>query len=119
MKKTAKKIRKYRENLKYSQDYMANELGISQPAYAKIEQGITKIGIERLVSIATIFQVEPQELLEEERTINQLNNEQAYGFVENIYQDNKEVYQKLILQLEKENMRLIKENNRLLDLIKK
>ncbi len=94
-------------------------LGISQPAYAKIENGTTKIDIERLFHISNILDVEPHELLKGEKTLYQLHNERAYGFVENLYHDNKEIYQKLILQLEKENQRLKKENDRLSNLLKK
>ncbi len=118
METAAKKIRKHRERLDYSQEFMANELGISQPAYAKIEKGSTKINIERLVDIAKILNIEPQDLLEADKTINQINNDYAYGFVENLYQDNKETTQKLLQQLENENKRLYKENDRLLQLIK-
>lgn len=113
METTAKKIKKHREALNYSQEFLAGQLGISQPAYAKMENGATRINIKRLMKISEILQVEPQELLEGSRTINQLHNEQAYGFVENLYQDNKEVYQKLIQQLEDENQRLLNENERL------
>lgn len=65
------------------------------------------------MDISKIFDVEPQELLEGEKTINQYNNENAYGFVENLYQDQKEIYQKLITQLENENKRLLVENEEL------
>lgn len=118
METTAKKIRKYRERLDYSQEFMASELGISQPAYAKIEKGSTKINIERLVNIAKILNVEPQKLLDDSKTINQISNGYAYGFVENLYHDNKETTQKLLQQLENENKRLFKENERLLELVK-
>lgn len=116
---TSKKIKRLRERLNYSQEHMADKLGISQPAYAKIENGTTKIDIERLFHISNILDVEPHELLEGEKTLYQLHNERAYGFVENLYHDNKEIYQKLILQLEKENQRLKKENDRLSNLLKK
>lgn len=111
--KTARKIRRLREQNKYSQEYMAHKLNISQPAYAKIDNGATKISIERLIDLASIFEIDPQDLLEGEKTINQYNNETAYGFVENLYQEQKEIYEKLISQLENENKRLIQENNRL------
>lgn len=110
METTAQKVKKYREALNYSQEFVANELGISQPAYVKIEKGTTRINLKRLLKLSDILQVEPQELLEGSKTINQLHNSNAYGFVENLYQDNKEIYQKLIQQLETENSRLHNEN---------
>jgi len=42
---------------------MANELGISQPAYVKIEQGLTIIKIDRLQQIANILEVDMSTLL--------------------------------------------------------
>lgn len=115
---TTKRIKMIRKRLNYSQEFLANELGISQPAYAKIENGATRMDLKRLVQIANILKVDLQELLEGDKTINQLHNDHAYGFVENLYQDNKEIYQKLISSLEQENLRLIAENERLLELLK-
>jgi len=119
METTAKRIRKYREALDYSQEFMASKLGISQPAFAKIENGTTKVNIEKLLNIAKILNVEPYKLLEDSKTINQINNDYAYGFVENLYQDNKETTQKLLNQFESENKRLSIENERLLKLVVK
>jgi transcriptional regulator with XRE-family HTH domain len=48
-------IRKYRDEKCYTQAYMANELGIGQSAYQKIESGEVKISMERLVLIASIL----------------------------------------------------------------
>lgn len=49
METTARKIRKYGEALDHSQEFMASKLGISQPAFAKIENGTTKVNTERLL----------------------------------------------------------------------
>jgi len=113
METTHKKIKRLRESYNYTQEYMAHELGISQPAYAKIECGDTQLNIKKLVRLAEILQVDPQELLESSRTFNLFNNKNAYGFVENLYHDNKKVYKKIIDQLERENLRLEKEVERL------
>lgn len=110
---TAGKIRKLRESLNYSQEYLARELGISQPAFAKMESGMTRITLKRLIKIAELLEVEPQELLVGNCTVNQYNNGHAYGIVENLHQENRETMQKLISQLESENKRLRDENQRL------
>lgn len=112
-KTTAEKIKRLRESLNYSQEYFARELGISQPAFAKMESGMTRITLKRLVKIAELLEVEPQELLEGNWTINQYNNGHAYGIVENLHQENKEMLQKLIAQLESENSRLREANQKL------
>ncbi|GHU62655.1 hypothetical protein FACS1894123_03990 [Bacteroidia bacterium] len=51
----ARNIKQIRELKSYTQEYVANELGISQPAYAKIEQGTTILKIDRLQHILLIF----------------------------------------------------------------
>ncbi|GAB3915461.1 helix-turn-helix domain-containing protein [Mucilaginibacter boryungensis] len=56
-------IRRIRESKKYTQDYMAVKLAISQNAYSKIELGYTKITVERLFQIAQILDVDPVDLI--------------------------------------------------------
>jgi transcriptional regulator with XRE-family HTH domain len=54
----ATNIRTARLYRNYSQDYLASQLKISQNAYSKIELGYTKIGLERLIIISTVLEVE-------------------------------------------------------------
>lgn len=61
---TRKKIRKKRESLDFTQDYMGHRLGISQTAYAKIEAGKTKITIDLLDKTSEILGVNAIDLLE-------------------------------------------------------
>ncbi len=56
-----KKIRQIRLLKGFSQEYMAVQLRISQAAYSKLE-GNPKIGKKRIHSIATIFNITPQQL---------------------------------------------------------
>ena len=96
---------------------MVHELGISQPTYAKIESGAAQVNTKKLVKIAEVLKVKPQELLESATTINQFNTDAASAYsnclIEHLYQDNKEVYQKMINLLEKENLKLEEEVERL------
>lgn len=64
MQRVASKIRKLRENKKFSQEYLAKKIGISQNAYSKIELGYSKITVDRLIHISHILEVNPTELLE-------------------------------------------------------
>ncbi len=117
-----KKIRTRRESLNYSQEHMANELELSQPAYSKIEKGETKLNLECILKIATILDLELYELLDSIYTINNFNNKDsshAIGLVENLYQDNKENIQTTIKILQEEIQRLSKENERLMVLLEK
>jgi len=58
VKAVAANIRKRREDLNYTQEYLAAKLNISQNAYSKIELGYTKITVERLFQIADILESE-------------------------------------------------------------
>jgi transcriptional regulator with XRE-family HTH domain len=55
-----KKARLYRN---YSQDYLSYKLNISQNAYSKVELGITKVTIDRLIKIAKVLEMDVNRLL--------------------------------------------------------
>ena len=63
VKAVAANIRNKREDLNYTQEYLAAKLSISQNAYSKIELGYTKITVERLFQIADILETETMELI--------------------------------------------------------
>ncbi len=119
MNTTGIKIRKRRNEMQYSQEYMASQLGISQPAYANLENGETKLSTKRLEKIAKILEVDLIDLLDGNTTVNNINNnaENTYGIVENLYQDNKDYAEKIIKHLEKDKELLILEKKRLLKII--
>ncbi len=51
-------IRKIRIKRKYSQYFMADALEISQNSYCLLENGNTKINLERIVELALIFEID-------------------------------------------------------------
>lgn len=57
-------IRTIRLEKRYSQYYMADILGISQNSYCLLENGQTKASLDRVIQIAAIFKLSPQEFLE-------------------------------------------------------
>lgn len=59
------KIRTLRIMKGYSQEYMANELEISQNAYSKLEAGKTQISVKRVYEIALVLGISIYELLPE------------------------------------------------------
>lgn len=61
--KTTEKIRCIRQIRNYSQEYMASRLKIDCSSYSRIERGACQITIERLESIAKIFNMSTLELL--------------------------------------------------------
>lgn len=91
---------------------MAHELDITQANYAKMENNSIKITVDRLLKIALLLETDIAELLEmKKQTIyNQSDNQtaNAFGSVQNLYQENKEVYEKLI-QAKDEQITLLKE----------
>jgi transcriptional regulator with XRE-family HTH domain len=59
------RIRQVRRNKDYSQQFMADELGISQNAYSKLECGKTPIYLDRLCEVSAILSISIYDLLEE------------------------------------------------------
>nr|WP_294946251.1 helix-turn-helix transcriptional regulator [uncultured Mucilaginibacter sp.] len=62
-KSAGKNIRTLRHERGWSQEDVATRLGISIPAFSKIETGVTDINLSRLEQIANIFEVSVVNLL--------------------------------------------------------
>ena len=94
-----------RNNKGYTFENMADEMNISLSGYSKIETGKTKLSMSRLFDIAEILKEPISSFFGTEGNVfNQTNTENASGSsqvqyqqkIENFYQENKEVYEKLI-----------------------
>lgn len=57
------KLEKIRKLKGYSQEYIANKLGISQNSYGKIERGKTRVNQEKLRAICEVLEVDVKILL--------------------------------------------------------
>jgi transcriptional regulator with XRE-family HTH domain len=57
------KIRKIREIKGIKQDYMAEQLDISQQSYSNIESDKTDIAFSKIEKIAEIFQMRPEDIV--------------------------------------------------------
>ncbi|MGQ3012494.1 MAG: helix-turn-helix domain-containing protein [Flavobacteriales bacterium] len=64
--KIADKIRLFRLAKNYSQQNMADELGITVAAYSNIERGVTDITVTRLFQIAEILEMSALRFLRDE-----------------------------------------------------
>lgn len=53
------KMRALRERHKYSQEYVAAELGINQNTYSKIESGQTELTLKRVLQVCTVYGQDP------------------------------------------------------------
>ena len=100
MEKIINKIRDIRKDKGYSHEYMAHLLDISQVAYSKIEKNETKLTVDRLYKISEILESKIEDLLDikSDKIYNQDLKDNSIGHqeIQNMYQDNKEVYEKLI-----------------------
>ncbi len=110
------KIRKLREMKSFSQEYMANSLGISLGAYGKMERNQTDLNISRLEKIAEIFgmsmidflnfnegSVFSQNNINESQTIHQQclfqseqNQKEVIDLYERMMKEKEELYQKML-----------------------
>ena len=117
---SGRKIKKYRELRDFSQEYVADSLGISQTAYSKIESDQTKLSARRLSKLAEIFQISESDFFESDRSVNFNDNSVNYGngYVNNLIEGQKEVFESTIKTLENQIERLNAENKELLEIIK-
>lgn len=110
MNELGRAIRKYRELRGYSQEYVAIKLGITQSNYAKIESEDIKITFNRLKMLAEILEIDLAELVNTNRqVVHNLHNSQhgnVYHFIENLYFDNKDVYNQLLAEKDKRILQL-------------
>ena len=66
---TGQKLRLLREYRNYSQEYIAEKLGITQNAYSRIENNQTRLTAERLEKLAAILKISMIELLSEKEPV--------------------------------------------------
>lgn len=109
----AHKIKKLRELKNLTQEYMADELGITQGAYSKIENGETDLSLSKLDKIAEILGVSAKEIVnfDEQMVFNVMHNQTGNGLVINqnpLPDEMKRLYEEQIQLLKDENAYLKK-----------
>ena len=108
---TGLKIKRIREHRNYTQQHMAEKLELSQNAYSKIENGTTKLTVDRLEEIAKILDVPVESILNSEKQVFNFENnriDKFYGYIENLHEENKEILQAQIEFLQQQNEKLVK-----------
>jgi transcriptional regulator with XRE-family HTH domain len=78
---TGQKLRFFREFRNYSQEYIAEKLGITQTSYSRIETNRTKISAERLGQLAAILKVPTTDLLSDNEPVIQCNDSSFHHLV--------------------------------------
>ena len=123
---TGQKLRVYREFRNYSQEYIAEKLGITQNAYSRIETNQTRITAERLRQIADILSIPLTCLLSDsEPELNFGNGNSDKHMLELIEHTNR-LYDQIIktkdekiIALEDEINNLRKDRDKMMQLIEK
>jgi transcriptional regulator with XRE-family HTH domain len=102
----------------YKQDFMANQLGISERAYQNIESNSNKnISITRVQEIANILEIDWLSLLSPQDKITQIHTGDNSPNSNNVYNSNKDlVHENEKLQLKNEFLE--KENSNLQEIIR-
>lgn len=65
---TREKIKLLRHSRKWSQEYIAEKLGMSANGYGALERGDSRITMEKLGEVAQLFEVQLSELCDDEAT---------------------------------------------------
>lgn len=112
--KSHEKIRLFREARAWTQEQMAEKLGLSPSGYAKLERGQTQLHLSRLQELADIFGIDPIELLQSNESnlvcqITEGDNNQGHNYYCGDQSLVMEV-EKLRLQLENRDSLLAQKN---------
>ena len=110
------KIKKLRELKDFTQEHLAEKLGITQSNYSKIEKGTIDIQYSKLEEIAKILDIAVEDIIGFNMVFNLKNNKKANGLVINqISQSEKKIYAEFIESLKIENSYLKKTIDKLLE----
>ncbi len=103
------KIKKLRELQNLTQDYVAQQLGVTQSAYSKIENDEVDVSYSKLELIAKALDIKPEDIItfNEHIVFNVMHNKTGNGMI--VHQASaieKKLYEDIIEQLKKENAHL-------------
>lgn len=102
MKKIGERIRRIRIGKDFTQENLAEELGITKSAFSKIERGETDANVSRLLRIAEILEVSVCDFFEDTRpaVVSDQGNPYGYASKQDVEQLSKSI-QSLIREIEK------------------
>lgn len=113
-------IRRVREQRRYSQEYVAAQLGVDQSVYSRWETGQTKLSVERIEQIAQVLAVPVGVLLGTSPL--KIDQDRAGAHTPNVPEPiilSKELIEKLLQQNEARAKQLEAMTNRLLNLLER
>jgi transcriptional regulator with XRE-family HTH domain len=106
------RIKKLRESKGVTQGEMASSLNITQSNYGRLEKDDKRLNVPKILKIAEFLDVSISQIFNEKsaKVINQSHNDSPSAYnVENLYQDNKQVYEQLNSALKEHIQHLEKE----------
>ncbi len=119
--KIGEKLRKIRDFYGYTQQHIADEIGISPSQYSKYEKDETPLTLETLERICSIYKLTQVDVLswDERNFFNITGNNIGNGIVQQQMVSDDSSTKILIAQLQEEISHLKSENKKLWDLIEK
>ncbi|MCC5918676.1 MAG: helix-turn-helix transcriptional regulator [Cryomorphaceae bacterium] len=114
------KIRTIREKKGFTQEYMASKLNISQPVYARMENGQKKIEAGLLFKIAQELKEKIESFIDEAKTVYQQGDHEFKdnSVNQNIYFSDEKHFKKIFNLLSDEISEMRKERKELIALLK-
>jgi transcriptional regulator with XRE-family HTH domain len=122
-------VKFFRDAKNYTQEFVAGILGISQPAYSKIESGLTNINEETAGKLAELYEVDKEVFMLGQNAVINYNvgtQEKVVVKTDNYYESGKEILQIitdkadfLLAQLQEQQKQLQQERTQLYQLLSK
>ena len=100
------KLKKLREQHGYSQEYVANELGVSQSTYFKLEAEQIRLTVERAKQLSKLYEIDPEYFFSSDASAIYYNN--GTGNYHNSINSTIEKYENTTGELNKELVDLLK-----------
>lgn len=94
------KIKQLREQKNYTQDYVAEKLGVSQNAYSRLENGQIKLSVEKAEKLSTILEAPIWDIIGSEAPNFHISQNQKVAY--NFYEYQKEIFESTIQVLREE-----------------
>lgn len=114
-------IRSLREANVFSQEFVAEKLGMSQAAYSKYENNLCNLSAEIVKKLAIIFNVNPADILTNQVAIvsggRTIIGKQGFAHADIVYDYPKEFADKIINSKDEEIARLMQDKEQLKSII--
>jgi transcriptional regulator with XRE-family HTH domain len=106
-------IKTIRESKNFTEDYIADKMGISQSTYNRKENGLTDFSLTELIKLGDVLEVSVSKFIDMDlaKVITQYNNHEPIGYIEHQTVQPDEGY-KAALEQYKAEVDYLKEQNK-------